>query len=845
MWKFTLLVSILIFMAGCGSNSINNEPKPTPAPIVNAPEEPTNLVEQVVDTHSIMLKWKDVATNEQGYEVYCSNINLMPAAPYATLAADASNCIVTNLTQDVAYYFWVLAYNSGGKSTAATGTETPRNVPAAPSQLVLNAGPINTISLVWVDNATNEAGYNVYFSLSNTKPAMPYGLPLPADSTNVTVNGLLQYTAYYFWVEAFNNAGPSVDLSGMAAIGNKPLSPDNFTASATGRTVNLVWNDNSDNETGFNLYWSNVNVKPAAPDTVLLSNSTADTISGLTPGTTYYFWLEAVNIIGSSVEATASASIEALPDTPASFNGLVLDDTSLQISWSDSSNETGYNVYYSTATSQPASPALTLPAGSNSIVLTGLQAFTTYYFWIEATNASGSSGLLTGQKAPGTAPASPSGFAAYNTNAYRIDLSWNSVSNAQGYYVYYSTNGVKPSAPNAILASAASSWSLTNIFANKNYSFWLDSTNIVAVSLDTTATVQTWIWNTRNPQIRQAYIDNARVLHFSWWLNESNATRLFATNVGSNFVCWSNAPYKPAVSVAPTSYDKTNIDAYYIPTLADFEQPVYVWADAVSSSGVLTWDYVISRGPDMSGSIAAPTINDYSVTITWPDTTGEAGYRIYYAPSNVRPMTQTTNTLSNVTTCVITNLDPGATYYFWVDAAAPGNGGMGASGANISGSFTTTGTPITLISTNTVDTASDTTGWTGTLKNPTNAFDNNDSTSWGADNGSFSTNASGLITNGNFPIWVQTDLGVSQSLAEVKINWGGAYPKQYKIQASDDASIWTDIVSVTGNTGNGNKIFNVAGSTGRYVRFYVDNNYGTNFGTLAYGIKILDMRVYK
>ncbi|MFF7523931.1 discoidin domain-containing protein [Streptomyces pseudovenezuelae] len=64
--------------------------------------------------------------------------------------------------------------------------------------------------------------------------------------------------------------------------------------------------------------------------------------------------------------------------------------------------------------------------------------------------------------------------------------------------------------------------------------------------------------------------------------------------------------------------------------------------------------------------------------------------------------------------------------------------------------------------------------------------------------------------------WLQVDLGAAASISQVVINWETAYGKDYKIQASNDGSAWTDLRSVTGGDG-GTDTLDVSGQ-GRYVR---------------------------
>ncbi len=86
------------------------------------------------------------------------------------------------------------------------------------------------------------------------------------------------------------------------------------------------------------------------------------------------------------------------------------------------------------------------------------------------------------------------------------------------------------------------------------------------------------------------------------------------------------------------------------------------------------------------------------------------------------------------------------------------------------------------------------------------------------------------------PQWLQVDLGATDTISSVTLNWETAYAKAFKIQTSADGTNWTDIYSTTTATG-GNQTLTVNGS-GRYVRLY-----GTVRAT-QYGYSLWEFQVY-
>jgi hypothetical protein len=86
------------------------------------------------------------------------------------------------------------------------------------------------------------------------------------------------------------------------------------------------------------------------------------------------------------------------------------------------------------------------------------------------------------------------------------------------------------------------------------------------------------------------------------------------------------------------------------------------------------------------------------------------------------------------------------------------------------------------------------------------------------------------------PQWIQIDLGSTQTICKVVLNWETAYGKAFSIDVSVNATAWTSIYSTTTATG-GIQTLNVSG-VGRYIRMY-----GTARGT-GYGYSLWEFQVF-
>ena len=86
------------------------------------------------------------------------------------------------------------------------------------------------------------------------------------------------------------------------------------------------------------------------------------------------------------------------------------------------------------------------------------------------------------------------------------------------------------------------------------------------------------------------------------------------------------------------------------------------------------------------------------------------------------------------------------------------------------------------------------------------------------------------------PQWLEVNLGTSQAICQVTLNWEAAYATAFQIQVSTDGTTWATIYSTTTGTG-GTQTLPVSG-TGRYIRMY-----GTTRAT-QYGYSLWEFGVF-
>ncbi|MDP2950203.1 MAG: fibronectin type III domain-containing protein, partial [Chloroflexota bacterium] len=139
--------------------------------------------------------------------------------------------------------------------------------------------------------------------------------------SNLAAKGLSRYYSYSNLATALDGMGnQAIEILGVAT---KPAAPSNLRVTGVTQTsITFAWNDNSDNETGFNVYrWSDVVwwVKVGSVG----ANVTSYTDSSLTCGNTYIYMVDAYNGSGKSspsvdVGGTTSACVQ-MPAAPSNL----------------------------------------------------------------------------------------------------------------------------------------------------------------------------------------------------------------------------------------------------------------------------------------------------------------------------------------------------------------------------------------------------------------------------------------------------------------------------------------------------------------------------------------------
>lgn len=369
---------------------------------------------------------------------------------------------------------------------------------------------------------------------------------------------------------------------------------------------------------------------------------------------------------GGAIPPTASA-----PASPAGLTA-VGGTGQVTLTWSSVSNATSYNLYYATTSGVTTTSSTKVASVSSPYVQTGLTAGTTYYYIVTAVNGTGesapssqaSAGTASAPPVP-TAPAAPVGvIATGGTN--QVTLSWNSVSTATEYNVYYATASGVTKANGTKIANVTSPSVLANLTAGTTYYYIVTAVNSTGESAASVQVAATTLAPVPTPTAPAAPSDVTAV----GGANQATITWPAVPGAASYNIYWSttsgvNKTSGTKVAGVTSPYVKTALSAgttyYFIVTAANS-----VGESAASAQATATTNPAPPAVPAAPAGVTA-TGGANQVTIAWPVVSGATSYNIYWATAS-GVTTAGTKITTTTSPYVQTGLAASTTYYYIVTA---------------------------------------------------------------------------------------------------------------------------------------------------------------------------------
>jgi hypothetical protein len=326
---------------------------------------------------------------------------------------------------------------------------------------------LNSIAVSWVDNATNETGYNIQWAQDAAFTTGVVNRSVGANVTTFNTGALALSTNFYFRVQAVNGATTSAWVNAtpfpiIITPSAPPLAPSSVTVAIAASPLNSItvsWVDNATNETGYSIQWATDSAfSIGVMNGTVAAGITTFNTGALALNTNFYFRVQAVN--GATTSAWVNATpfpiiitpsvLPLAPSSVTAVNAFTGTTRRATITWVDNAtNETGYRIQRATNIGfTNGLSTVTVGANIQTFTTGTLQTNTSYYFRVQAYNASGSSAWVNATPFPLTngltAPIAPSNVQAVNTNTpetLSVNVTWtDNATNETGYRIQRATN---------------------------------------------------------------------------------------------------------------------------------------------------------------------------------------------------------------------------------------------------------------------------------------------------------------------------------------------------------------------------------------------------------------------
>lgn len=184
--------------------------------------DPAGLKTEQTDLTTVLLTWVDQAQGEVGYRIFRRvKGDYSNGSPLATIEADAESFVFGELTNGATYDFGVQAIAEDmtrhSKTVWLNGCKVLTLVELAeqesagkldsPSGLQAVQTGNQSVKLIWQDNASAEAGYNLFISEGAEAAFSEVKATVGPDTTEYIFDGLTTGASYTFGVQA---AGSSI-----------------------------------------------------------------------------------------------------------------------------------------------------------------------------------------------------------------------------------------------------------------------------------------------------------------------------------------------------------------------------------------------------------------------------------------------------------------------------------------------------------------------------------------------------------------------------------------------------------------------------------------------------------
>ena len=357
-----------------------------------------------------VLNWNPSSSpNIAGYKIYYGQTSMTYGPPISV--GSQTSYTVTNLAAGT-HYFAVTAYTTSGVESdfSSEVSTTVSGPPVAPpgdttkpviSAVVVSGITPSSAAITWITDELSNS--QVEFGSSSNLGGSTSPDPSMVLSHIQTLNDLAADKLYYFRVnssDASGNTGVSAILSFRSAPLADTAAPvvSAVTASQitqSGATITWTTNEPADTHIDYGItgtYGSSTTLDP----TLLTAHS--QVLSGLAPGTQYYYQVKSKDAVGNRTTAGSFNFVtkpiaDTTPPTLSAITASAVNRSGATISWNTNEPADAQLEYGVTASYGSATPLAANLVNSHLQVLTNLSPGTIYHYRVKSKDGAGNTAL--------------------------------------------------------------------------------------------------------------------------------------------------------------------------------------------------------------------------------------------------------------------------------------------------------------------------------------------------------------------------------------------------------------------------------------------------------------------
>jgi hypothetical protein len=628
---------------------------------ITIPAAPIASNASTVTASSLVANWGST-TGATAYRLDVSDDNFSTIlSSYNNFLVNGTSQELTGLSPNTIYYYRVRGTHDFGAS-ASSNIISQLTLTAAPVAQAATAITENSFTMNWT-SVTGASQYQLDVSGSPTF-STTIELPGAITGTSHTLSNQPSGTTHYYRVRAVNATGPSENSNTISLI-TVPAAPVAKDATFITKTSFIANWDASVGAVDYRLdVFDNLGVVLSSYNNLTVSGTSQD-VSGLSEGITYTYRVRAANASGTSSNS-ASISVVTVPPVPTPLAATAISASGFTANWSIVTGATEYLLYVNDGTS-PLTGYDPKTLATNSEVISGLAANTTYHYSVKARSSSGTSTssvtidvttLPTAPSSPTVTGISQTGFTANWTSVagiseYQLDVSQdNFATNISGY---------------DNLTVSATSKTITGLTPGTSYKFRVRAKNVTGGSANSSSVDALLIPAT--PVANAATTVTASGFNLSWSPTAGISNYVLDVSDKSDFSTFLTG-YNQKIIASSTTQE--------ILTALQSGTTYYYRVKSRNASGDSPFSNSVSQitVPGKPVLNIAQQITSSSFQASWPEVTGAASYELdVYTSSDDINITYVTGYQSrsiNGTDEVVEGLAASTVYRFRIRAKNAG-----------------------------------------------------------------------------------------------------------------------------------------------------------------------------